>query len=54
MIKFFQRLNTALGAFLWDTQVIAENEIMLRVRAQQRFRGCSGRLFAYLIAFILL
>jgi uncharacterized membrane protein len=54
MLKFFQRLNAALGAFLWDTKVIAENEITLKARALQRFRACSGRLFAYVIALMVL
>jgi hypothetical protein len=54
ILKFFQRLNTALGAFLWDTKVIAENEITLKARALQRFRACSGRLFAYVIALMVL
>jgi hypothetical protein len=54
LLKFFQRLNTALGAFLWDTQVIADNEIISRARALQRFKACSGRLFAYIIALMLL
>jgi hypothetical protein len=54
LLKLFQRFNGAIGLLIWDTRVLAADEIAAKASALQRFRACFSRAFGYALALMAL